>query len=151
MMALHPTAELVAKAFILGIPGVPAGKVASTLPTSRGTWPDGFVTVAALPSSPQLHVKKRESVLDVVCWFPPKEGSNKPLWNRAAQLAENVFDEAYRDVLLTQRLLDTLPSEYNNARVLSWMPGDPEKRGNDAAGNAAFGMNVEMHWIEVPK
>lgn len=150
-MALHPTAELVAKAFISGIPGVPSGKVATALPAKREAWPDGFVVAVALPSTPQLHVKKRESILDVVCWYPPKPGSNKPQWNHAAQLAEDIFDEAYRDPLEVQRLLTALPSEYNHARVLSWMPGEPERRGNDSAGNAAFGLNIEMHWIAVPK
>lgn len=150
-MALFPTSELVAKAWILGIPGIPSGKAASTLPTNRATFPEGFVTAVALPGSPQRHVKKREAILDVMCWFPPKEGSNKPPWYKAAQLAEIVFNAGYEEVLTVQRTLTDMPAEYNYARVLAWMPGEPEKRGQDSSGNAAFGMNVEMHWIEVPR
>ncbi len=150
-MALHPTGELVARAWIGGIPEVPDGKVATALPEDRSTWPAGFVVVVALPGSPQLHVKKREIVVDVTCWYPSKEGSNKPQWNKAAQLAEDVFDAGYAEVLEVQRLLTTMPADYNHARVLAWMPQEPEKRGSDEAGNAAFGFTAEMHWIEVPK
>lgn len=150
-MALFPTSELVAKAFILGISGVPSGKAASVLPEDRATWPDGFVQAVALDGTPQLHVKKREVMIDITCWYPAKEGSNKPPWNKAAQLAEIVFNAGYEDVLTVQRLLTSLPAAYDNARVLSWMPGEVEKRGQDEAGNAAFGFTVEMHWIAVPK
>ena len=148
-MALHPTPELVAKAWILGVSGVPSGKVATSLPEDRDTWPAGFVVATLLGGTPQLHVKKRESVIDVTCWYPSKDGSNKPQWNKAAQLAEIVFDAGYDDVLTVQRLLSALPAAYNDARVLSFMSGEPEKRGNDEAGNAAFGFEAEMHWIEV--
>lgn len=149
-MALHPTSELVAKAWILGIAGVPSGKVATSLPEDRSTWPAGFVVATALDGNPQLHVKKREIVIDVSCWYPAKEGSNRPPWNKAAQLAEIVFDAGYDDVLTVQRLLTTMPVDYNQARVLSFMPSEVQKRGEDEAGNAAFGFEAEMHWIEVP-
>lgn len=150
-MALFPTSELVAKAWILGIPEVPSGKVATSLPEDRADFLTGFVQVGAFGGTPQLHVKKREVMVDVTCWYPPKEGSNKPPWNKAAQLAENVFNAGYAEALTVQRLLTTMPALYNNARVLAWMPGEVEKRGNDEAGNAAFGFMAEMHWIEVPK
>lgn len=150
-MGLFPTSDLVAKAWILGIPGVPAGKVASSLPEDRATWQQGFVVAVSLDGTPRLHVKKREVVLDVTCWYPAKEGSGKPPWNHAAQLAEIVFDAGYQDPLTVQRLLTSMPAAYDNARVLAWMPGEVEKRGNDAAGNAAFGFECEMHWIAVPK
>lgn len=150
-MALFPTSELVAKAWILGLPGVPSGAAATALPEDRASWAAGFVQVVALDGNPNMYVKKREIVLDITCWYQPKEGSNKPPWNKAAQLAEKVFDGSYADVLVVQRLLTTLPSAYNNARVLAFIPGEPEKRGQDEAGNAAFGFTAEMHWIEVPK
>lgn len=150
-MALFPTSELVAKAWILGLPGVPSGGAASTLPEDTATWPDGFVQIVALDGNPSLYVKKREIVLDITCWYQPKAGSNKPPWNKAAQLAEAVFDGGYADPLVVQRLLTTLPAAYDNARVLAFMPGEVEKRGNDEAGNASFGFEAEMHWIAVPK
>ena len=151
MMALFPTSELVAKAWIQGIPGVPSGAVASTLPEDTAAWPTGFVQAVAIDGSPQLHVKKRQIIMDIICWYQPKPGSNKPPWNKAAQLAEKVFDGGYADPLAVQRLLTSLPSAYDNARVLAFMPGEPEKRGSDGAGNAAFGFAAEMHWIAVPK
>ncbi len=150
-MALFPTSELVAKAWILGLPGIPSGAVASTLPEDTSAWLTGFVQVTALDGNPLLHVKKREIVMDVTCWYQPKPGSNKPAWNKAAQLAEKVFDGGFADVLVVQRLLTTLPAAYDNARVTAWMPGEPQKRGQDEAGNAAFGFEAEMHWIAVPK
>ena len=150
-MALFPTSELVAKAWILGIPGVPSGAVATALPEDRAAWTAGFVQAVALDGSPQLYVKKREIVLDITCWYQPKDGSNKPPWHKAAQLAEKVFDGGYADPLVVQRLLTTLPAAYDNARVLAFMPGEVEKRGADEAGNAAFGFTAEMHWIAVPK
>lgn len=150
-MALFPTSELVAKAWILGLPGVPSGAVATTLPEDTTAWLTGFVQVTALNGSPQLYMKKREIVLDVTCWYQPPPASNNPPWNKAAQLAEKVFDGGYADALVIQRLLTTLPAAYDNARVLVFMPSEVEKRGEDDAGNAAFGFNAEMHWIAVPK
>lgn len=150
-MALFPTSELVAKAWILGLPGVPSGAVATALPEDTAAWTAGFVQVVALDGSPQLYLKKREIVLDITCWYQPKVAGNKPPWNKAAQLAENVFDGGYADALVVQRLLTTLPAAYENARVLAFMPGEVEKRGQDEAGNAAFGFEAEMHWIAVPK
>lgn len=150
-MALFPTSELVAKAWILGLPGVPSGAAASTLPEDTAAWPDGFVQAVALDGTPGLHVKKRVIILDVTCWYQPKPGSNKPPWNKAAQLAEKVFDGGYADPLVVQRLLTTLPAAYDNARVLAFIPGEVEKRGADPAGNASFGFEAEMTWIAVPK
>lgn len=150
-MALFPTSELVAKAWILGLPGVPSGAVASTVPEDKAAWLNGFVEAVALDGSPQLHMKKRQIILDITCWYQLKPGSNKPPWNKAAQLAEKVFDGGYADVLVVQRLLTTLPAAYDNARVLAFMPSEVEKRGADPAGNAAFGFSAEMHWIAVPK
>lgn len=150
-MALFPTSELVAKAWILGLAGIPSGKVASSLPEDPAAYPDGFVVAESIDGTPQLHVKKRQVVMDVTCWYPSKPGSNKPQWNKAAQLAEIVFDGGFAETLTVQRLLTTLPAVYNNARVLAWMPGEVERRGEDEAGNAAFGFECEMHWVEVPK
>ena len=150
-MGLFPTSELVAKAWILGLPGVPSGAVASTLPEDTAVWPVGFVQVVSITGSPSLHVKKRQVVLDITCWYQPKPGSNRTPWNKAAELAEKVFDGGYADPLVVQRLLTTLPAVYDNARVMAFMPGEVEKRGQDEAGNAAFGFEAEMHWIAVPK
>lgn len=147
----QPNAELVAKAWIQGIPGIPANGVATTLPEDLTTWKAGFVQVEALPGGgPQLHVKKRESVMDVGCWYQPNPGSDKPPWNKASQLAEIVFDGGYAPPLTVQRTL-VLPAAYDNARVLSAMPSEPERRGSDAIGNALYGLILELHWIAVPK
>lgn len=150
-MALFPTSELVAKAWILGLPGIPTGAVATTLPEDTDAWLTGFVTATSLDGDPKLHFKKREVVMDITCWYQPAKAGGKPPWNKAAQLAEKVFDGGFADVLVVQRLLTTLPAAYDHARVTAWMPGEPQKRGLDEAGNAAFGFEAEMHWIAVPK
>lgn len=149
---LLPNGELVAKAWILGVPGIPAHSVATTLPEDRSTWAaSGFIRVTAFPSTPELHVQKRMTVIDIESVFQAKEGSDKPPWNKAAQNAEKIFNATYDDdALFIQRRL-ILPTAYDDARVLTVIPGEPERRGEDPDSNAIYGMAATFNWIRVPK
>jgi len=149
-----PNAELVAKAWFLGVTGIPPNAVASTLPTSLEAWPDGFLQVAAIPgSSAEMHLLKRRSMLDVTAWAQPKTpGSDKPRWNLAASIAEIAHKACYNDMVIgatgIQRLL-TLPAAYYPARVTAVIPEEVARRGEDENSNAAFGFELQMHWITV--
>jgi len=149
-MMLFPNGELVAKAWILGISGIPANSVASVLPEDRATWTAGFIQATLISGNPEMHVKKRQSVLDIKTWAQPKTpGSDKPRWNLAAQLSELVFNGCYdNNALNIQRLL-TLPAAYDDARVLTAIATEPVRRGEDENSNAAFGFELTLNWIAV--
>lgn len=146
-----PNGELVAKAWFLGVSGIPANKVATKLPDNQADFPAGFVTVGLIPGGdPEMHLLKRRSMIDVACWAPPsKPGGDRPQWNMAASLGETLIEAMYTDDQFWLQRTLSLPANYYAARVTAVIPSELEKRGMDANSNACFGFDLQMHWITV--
>jgi hypothetical protein len=142
---LRASTELVAAAWLKGVVG---DIVATTLPRSNATWAaSGFVTVATVGGTPNLYVPLRAPVVSVDCWAVSPE-SNRPPWNKAGFLAEQIQAACY-DSISTPRLL-TLPAGYPNARALSvYSTYEPRRVPDDEASYARLNLGLTFNWVEV--
>lgn len=147
---LHPTTDLVAAAFLGGLPGVPAGKVATTLPQDASSWAaSGFVQVYGVGGDPERHVALRRPVVTVDCWANAGQ-SGKPPWGKANQLAEIVL-AAVMGMDNFPMTLTGLPAAYAHARVLTaFAVTEPRRITNDPGSYARYTFDLEIHWIELP-
>lgn len=142
---LRATTELVGQAWLRGVVG---DIVATTLPRGNATWAaSGFVTLATVGGAAGLYVPLRSPVLSVTCWAVAPS-SNKPPWNKATALAEQIQAATY-DSDATPRLL-TLPANYPHARVLSaYTAYEPRRVPDDEASYARIEFGLALNWIEV--
>lgn len=150
---MMPNAFLVAKAWLLSIPGFPANSVARALPEDASAWyANGFVSIpGTMGGSGEVHVPLRHPVLDVRFWSQPrKAGSQKSPWNRASQLAELVYDATFAPALTVQRTLD-LGGAYDDARVLTAIcTQEPQELPQEETDYACFTMPMQFNWIRIP-
>jgi len=151
-VSFYPHTELVAVAWLKGIPGVPSGAVGTTLPADAGAWPEGFVQVSVVGGSKHRDVPQHEPVLQVDCWAVNPSGA-KPPWGRANQLAERICQHCYggiNDPLPVQRVV-TLPDGYQRARVQSaYVVAEPRRITADEARYARYSLGVQLFWVAVP-
>lgn len=145
---LRATTELVAAAWLKGVVG---DIVAGTLPRGSGgtySWAaTGFVTIATVGGTADLYVPLRSPVVSADCWAVNPE-SNKPPWNKATWLAEQIQAACY-DTEATPRLL-TLPGAYPQARCLSvYSTYEARRVPSDEAGLARVNLGLTFNWVEV--
>ena len=98
--------ELVAVAWAQGISGIPAGKVARTLPP-EAQWADtGFVVATIVGGSPNQNAPLSAPVIQFDCWAARGESATTPPWGVAFILAERIkraceVDSPNRSAVLT--------------------------------------------------
>ncbi len=146
-MALHPNSELVAVAWLQGIPYL-GSRVATALPTDNGTWSaSGFVTAVAAGGSAPMYVPMRQPIIGVTCWGAAPT-SGKPPWNLASQLAEAIVDATLDHVTVPRRV--TLPTAYAPAFVrTAYVINEPKRVPGDVASYAAYTLDLALGWVEV--
>ena len=153
-MAKSPNAFLVAKAWLLGVTGIPAGKVARELPEDTSTWFEtGFISIpGTVGGGSQTEVPLRQPVLDVRFWSQPrKTSSQKVSWNRASELAEFAYDGSYDPALSVQRVL-TIGTGFDDARVLTVLcPSEPQELPQQDSDFACFTMPMQFNWYRIPE
>lgn len=144
---LLPNNELVAKHWLLGLTAVPANKVATTLPEDPAVWADtGFVHIAGVVGGgSNMYYRLHSPVLQIDC-YAVNLNSDKPAWNRANQLAQQIWEAAmYEEAQIKRDVV--LPTGYSNARILEALPlGEPVKRP-DAGSYAIYGFDLQLTWI----
>lgn len=148
----HPHTELVAVAWLKGVPGVPAGGVGTTLPGDASTWPDGFVQVTGAGGSPNRDVPQRHSVVQLDFWAANRGA--KPAWGRANQLAECIIDHCYDNSVSAATPVQrhvTLPAGYLGARVQTAEAlTDPRRMGGDEARYGHYSLDLLLAWVATP-
>lgn len=146
-LTLRPTTDLVAVAWLKGVPGIPVDSVATTLPSDSSVWAaSGFVQVAAVGGSPNPHLPTRMPVVAVDCWACAP-GSGKPPWGKANTLAELVRDGTAG---ASGRVVE-LPVGGLSARVLeAWPLTEPRRVPNDDASYARYGLDLALRWVDHP-
>lgn len=150
---MMPNAFLVAKAWLLSIPGFPANSVARALPEDASSWyANGFVSLpGTMGGTGELHVPLRRPILDVRFWSQPrKAGSQKSPWNRASQLCEMAYEASFADALFVQRVL-TIGGTYDDARVLTVeCPQEPQELPQEESDFACFTLPMQFNWVRLP-
>lgn len=150
-MTFLPHSELVAVAWLKGIPGIPAGAVGTTLPADTSAWLDGFLQVSVVGGSPHRDVPQHQPVVQVDCWAANPSGARPP-WGKANQLAERITAHCYgnvNDALPVQRVV-TLPDGYQPARVQSaYVVTEPRRIPADEARFARYSLDLQLFWVAV--
>lgn len=147
-LAVRPTTDLVAVAWLKGVAGVPSGSVATTVPSDNSTWAaSGFVQVTTVGGSPEPHMPLRVPVVSVDCWAVNPD-SGRPPWGKASTLAELVRDGTLAaDVGRTV----ALPVGGLSARVLSvYALGEARRILDDDASYARYSLDISLAWVAVP-
>jgi len=150
-VTLHrPNSELVAVAWVRGVPGIPAGAVGTTLPGDSNAWPDGFVQIGVVGGSPGRDVPERRPVLQLDFWAA---GGSRPAWGRANQLAERIVEHCYSSTVSAatpvQRFV-ALPAGYLGARVqTAEVLREPRRLPADEARYARYSLDLLLTWVEV--
>lgn len=144
---LRPNNELVAVAWLKGVPYL-GNRVATSLPADNSSWSaSGFVTVSGIGGSPDPDLPVRRPVVQLDCWGVAPN-SSKPPWNLAAQLAEQVRDAVETHGSVGRRV--DMPAAYRDARVETVvLRTEPRRVPGDVAAYARFTMDAELWWKEL--
>lgn len=149
-MSLSPNSELVAVAWLKGVPGLDPSKVATSRPRDNTSWAEtGFVQVGDAGGSPDRDIPMRRPVMSLHLWGSPSTQSGKPPWNRAAALGEAILADCQlhqpRDVSAL------LPAGYRGARVMSaYALTEVRRTPGDLTSFAHFQLDLQLHWCEIP-
>jgi hypothetical protein len=146
---LRPTSDLVLLGWLtLALPDVGVGD--KLPPPDEATREAGFVRGYVLPGGGRIDrdVPLRSPVAAAECWFPPAEGSTKPRWHRAGQVARLVvdatFDPALMGVLVTPAVGDYAPARVHTVVAL----GEPSRVENDPSNYARFDVDLQITWSD---
>lgn len=147
--SLHPTSELVAVGWLKAI-GLTSGAVATTLPAPSTTgvisWAaTGFVQVAGVGGTTGTDYRLRMPAIGVTC-YAASQGSSKPPWGKANQLAEQIVAAAEAG---TNWRLTNLPAAYAHAHVQNVRCSEPRRLPDDGGGYARYTFDMYLDWIEV--
>jgi hypothetical protein len=156
-MALHPTTDLVAVAWISSIPDIPAGSCATSMPNQED-WPVGpdgisrFITARVVGGTPMTGTAPvAHPVLEISAWAT-KVGTNKPPWHAAAQLCEIIRIASYgRTLGVFGRPLTFSPGgrQYATATVTGVMlHTEPRRMYADPRNYAHYQFDAGMFWKE---
>lgn len=151
MALLNPNTELVALAWIKGIPGVPVNSINTTLPTDNSTFAaSGFIQVPWLVGgNPDFYIPVFRPVVQVNFWAVNLGGA-KPPWGKAAQLAQKVIDATWKmenEPDSMQRTVDMPVPGYKQAHVFStYFLMEPRRIPNDDARFALYSGDLQLHW-----
>lgn len=147
-----PTNELVAVAWLSQrVPGIVAGQVATTLPSSPAAWAaEGFVQVQSIGGIPDVELPVRHPLMQVDFWAASVDASgtvsSKPPWNKANRLAELVR-AAIEDGQEYGKPV-TLPADYLGARVLAViLISEPMRMSGDPSGYAHYSADLALDWV----
>lgn len=144
---MNPHNELVAKAWITGIPGFLAG-VATKLPEDPATWAEnGFVLIERVFGSSHMYFPFHSPVFGLRI-YAVNLTSDKLPWNKANYICELIRMATYDQDVIKRDL--TLPTGYSPARVIeASVPNEPD-RGTDPGSYAVYDMELELNWIPLP-
>ncbi|WP_213451592.1 hypothetical protein [Rhizomonospora bruguierae] len=153
-MSHRPTSDLVAVAWCRGVAGIPPGAVATTLPKPGADgvirWADtGFIQVGpVVGGSMGLEMATRAPVLQISCWAT-NQGSSKPPWGKASQLAQLIVDGTYAGQQYGKRDVSAhLPDSYAGARVMTALATEPRRFPGDPGSYARYLLELTLNWTD---
>lgn len=147
-MALKPNSELVAVAWLKGVPGISSLQVSTSRPQDNRTFASsGFVQVGPTAGQPDIDVPMRRPVASIHLWAV-NLNSGRPPWGKAAQLGELILADCQRDT--PRDVSEHLPDGYDGARVMSvYAMGEPRRVPGDLTSYAHFQFDLTLHWTGV--
>lgn len=159
MPLTYANSELTARAWLLSLDNVPAGKVNTTLPQDKSTWSQtGFIQIAVTGGASALENSLRRPVITATCWAinpasknspVPNMQSQQPPWGKACDLAEAIVAGCYEDNGKTVDLGISGAPQVHVKQV--WLLGEPRRSPvQDGSPIARYVVDFQMAWVELP-
>jgi hypothetical protein len=154
-LPLNATDELVAIAWLGGIPGFAPAMVGTQLPPDvdatgiTAAWvATGFVTVSVAGGTPDDLLPVNRPVVQVDCWAT-NPGSNKPPWMMANALATAVLRATWDRLHISRLLtLGATSVAYPSAMVLSaYMATGFRRIYDDQSDYARYQGDLALTWV----
>lgn len=144
--------ELVAVAWVRGVPGIPDEGVGTTLPGDATKWPAGFLQISVVGGDKDRDLPIHRPVIQVDAWFANR--GSKPSWGAANQLLELIATHCWVDKVGDPSPAHrpvTLPTGYQRARVQeARVLTDPRRVPADEARYAHYEMDLQLAWVALP-
>jgi len=140
--------ELVAQAWIRGVPGLTASGVGSQLPAAEKEWAAGgyIVVPVTVGGTPMDSGPVNRPVVQVECWATVLNSDKLP-WRVAANLADQVRLATYDRTGASQRPLQ-LGAGYPTCWVRTIKPmTHPRRIWSDEGDYAGYQMDLYLMWI----
>lgn len=149
-MAIAPSNEQVAVAWLKSAVPFLGSRVATELPQDNTTWSaSGFTTVSAVGGTPNSEIPWERPVLSLDFWGA-SPGSGRPPWGLTATMASAV-KEAVRDHENVPRTLTGFPAAFTSAAVRTVvLRTEPRRVPSDLADYAHYTMDLEINWVSIP-
>lgn len=148
-VALLPSSDLVAVAWLSTISGMTADVVASQLPADQSQWSaNGAIVATVIAGSPDPDINIAKPVVQVDCYaVNPK--SAKPPWPKASGLAEQVRYAVYDHPSHGRRLaLGSGSVVYPSARVIgARITVEPRRLWGDGGDFARVQLDLQLTWV----
>jgi len=150
-MGYLPDTEVVSKAWLLSVPGVPADGVSTQLPEDNSTWAaSGFVRIAGIFETMNVYSTLRRPVITLET-YAVQLNSAKPPWWKANALAEQIVAvtlPTYTGPDLLGKV--TLPSAYEAASVLQVnVIRLPRRVPASDVRYAKYRMDLQVFWVRL--
>jgi len=144
----YASTDLVAAAWVAGIPGFTASGVGSQLPAVEAEWAQGGYVVVpfTVGGTPMDSAPVQRPVVQVECWATVPDSDKLP-WRKAQNLADQIRMATYDRGYASRRPLH-LPAPYpvawvQSAKVLT----HPKRIWSDAADYAGVTFDLFLIWI----
>lgn len=143
----HPTPEQIAVTWLGTVPGVPLGKVATTLPADTAAWAtEGFLTVLSVGGPGAVYVPVRSPVVQVDAWANNPD-SSKPPWGKAGHLIGAVIERTFTD---TQPGEFLVMAGFRSVRLMSVFPmTEPRRIPDDESSFARYQLDLTFSYVLV--
>lgn len=150
-MATLPTNQVVVKAWLKTLEGLPSDKIATTLPKNEEGGvdneiiaPSGFITFSTMSSSPHTHLPQKQINVEMNTWAVNTDSQKIP-WGKANNLCEVVWHALYDQSNFGHLVT---PSQFDNVRVMSGLPlSEPVPAEGDDGRMAVFIMEFYLVWV----
>lgn len=146
-VTLLPNTELVAKAWLQTLPGVPVGQINTTLPTDTSKWAaTGFIQITSVGGNPGLYSPMRMPVVQLDFWAVSPSSEKAP-WGKANNLAETVVAGCYiRE--LQEKIVDL--GSFGKAFVREAFPlTEPRRIPDEQSDYARYQADFHFFWTAV--
>lgn len=154
-MALRPSSEMVALAWLKGVPGLTASNVGDTVPEDNSTWEaSGFTQMhGVVGGDGGMYTPEQAPVIQVDLWANASD-SGRPPWNKAHHLGALIVADTYITTLGgtggNRDVSAHLPPGYNGAYVQSVYPVSlPRKVPADDGSYARVTFELAITWVEL--
>ncbi|MGW6738660.1 hypothetical protein [Streptomyces sp. NPDC055013] len=138
--------ELVARAWLKTVAGLPVNQIGTIVPQDNTTWAaSGFVQITVTGDASHKYYRLRRPVITAVCWAVAP-GKQTPPWGKACDLAEAIAEACWSFEPSELSLGVTGAPAVRTLQANIIQP--PRRAFGDAAEYAKYTVDFELIWNE---